>query len=65
MESDKEELIRRRAYALWEKEGRPAGRHDDHWQRASKEMHGLEDAPQHTPDKPAHVAPAGRKARSS
>jgi hypothetical protein len=65
MENDKEDLIRRRAYAIWEKEGRPEGRHDDHWRRANAEMHGLEDAPQQSAEKPAHVAPAGGKARSS
>ena len=26
--------IARRAYALWEEEGRPDGRHDIHWQEA-------------------------------
>ena len=65
MDRDKEELIRLRAYAIWEKEGRPEGRHGDHWRRAHEEMHGLEDAPAQAPEKPAHVAPAGRKARSS
>lgn len=65
MESSKEDLIRRRAYALWEKEGRPQGRHDHHWRQAQEEMHGLEDVPQHMPDRPPHVAPAGRKARNS
>jgi hypothetical protein len=65
MDSDKEDLIQRRAYAIWEKEGRPEGRHDDHWRRANEEMHGLEDAPNQTSDTPAHVAPAGGKTRSS
>jgi hypothetical protein len=31
-----EELVRARAYALWESEGRPFGRHAEHW-RASEE----------------------------
>lgn len=26
---------RQRAYAIWEKEGRPEGRHEDHWRAAS------------------------------
>jgi hypothetical protein len=65
MESDKEDLVRRRAYAIWEKEGRPEGRHDDHWRRAHEEMHGLEDAPKQIPEKPPHLAPAGGKAKSS
>lgn len=63
MEDDNNELIKRRAYAIWESEGRPEGRHDDHWRRASAEMHGLEDIPA-TTGKPAHVAPAGGKDES-
>ncbi|WP_245303076.1 DUF2934 domain-containing protein [Rhizobium esperanzae] len=31
----REEEIRKRAHALWEKEGRPEGRHRDHWIRAA------------------------------
>jgi hypothetical protein len=27
---------RERAYQIWEDEGRPEGRHDDHWTRAAK-----------------------------
>jgi hypothetical protein len=34
----KEALIRQRAYALWEQEGRPDGREWDHWERASREI---------------------------
>lgn len=32
---------RERAYAIWEQEGRPEGRHDEHWHRA-----GSKDAPE-------------------
>ena len=34
---DREERIRRRAYALWETEGRPEGKETEHWQRACAE----------------------------
>ena len=34
--SSNEEAIKARAYALWENEGRPEGRHLDHWLRASE-----------------------------
>ena len=27
---------RRRAYEIWEREGRPEGRHADHWERAQQ-----------------------------
>jgi hypothetical protein len=60
MNADRKELIKQRAYAIWEQEGRPHGRHEEHWKRASEEMHGLEDAPKIV-RKPAHVAPAGKK----
>lgn len=65
MDSETEELIRRRAYAIWEREGRPHGQHDEHWKRAHAEMHGLEDAPAAGRNKPSHVAPAGGKAEAS
>jgi hypothetical protein len=32
------EQVRQRAHELWEQEGRPEGRHDDHWARACREL---------------------------
>ncbi|WEX75665.1 DUF2934 domain-containing protein [Sinorhizobium numidicum] len=32
--------MRRRAYAIWEQEGRPEGQHARHWEQASREMQG-------------------------
>jgi len=32
--------IRERAYALWEQDGRPEGRHEDHWHRARSDLSG-------------------------
>jgi len=32
-----EERLRERAYAIWEEEGRPHGRHEEHWARATQE----------------------------
>jgi hypothetical protein len=32
--------IKRRAYALWEEEGRPDGRAEEHWSRAEAEVFG-------------------------
>ncbi|WP_173088183.1 DUF2934 domain-containing protein [Devosia sp. 1635] len=34
----KEGKTRDRAYQLWEQEGRPEGRHEDHWRQASDEF---------------------------
>ena len=33
-EDERERLIRERAYYIWLHEGRPEGRHLEHWQRA-------------------------------
>lgn len=36
----REQRIRERAYALWEAEGRPAGREADHWRQAEQDEQG-------------------------
>jgi len=33
-----DDAIRNRAYAIWEREGRPAGRDFDHWVQAQVEL---------------------------
>jgi hypothetical protein len=38
----KDDWISQRAYALWETEGRPEGRGEDHWQQAAREHQLLE-----------------------
>ncbi len=35
-----EDEIRQRAHAIWEQEGRPEGRQEEHWHRASTELGG-------------------------
>jgi Protein of unknown function (DUF2934) len=35
---DVAERIRRRAYEIWECEGRPAGREQEHWEQAEREV---------------------------
>ncbi|UFN47299.1 DUF2934 domain-containing protein [Roseomonas sp. OT10] len=35
-----QDRIRERAYAIWEREGRPHGRDADHWDRARQEIEG-------------------------
>lgn len=37
METD-DDRLRERAYQIWEREGKPDGRHEDHWQRARREL---------------------------
>ena len=36
--------IANRAYALWEEEGRPDGRHDVHWQQAAEAFRSLQES---------------------
>ncbi|MFN7010770.1 MAG: DUF2934 domain-containing protein [Allorhizobium sp.] len=38
------EWIAKRAYALWEEEGRPDGRHDAHWQQAAEAFRALQES---------------------
>ncbi len=40
MEDDREEAIRRLAREKWEREGRPEGQHERHWQEAAAELEG-------------------------
>ncbi|MBN9055043.1 MAG: DUF2934 domain-containing protein [Rhizobiales bacterium] len=41
MNDDREDRIRRRAYELWQQEGSPEGKPDDHWLQAEHEIdHG-------------------------
>lgn len=58
-----EDCIRRRAYRIWEAEGRPPGRYEDHWHRARCEIESeLQRASQHMDDQehrlPLHVEEA-------
>jgi hypothetical protein len=53
--SPPEQDIKARAYAIWEEEGRPEGKHLEHWSRAAQEFDGSpapaapSDAPQPAP----------------
>jgi hypothetical protein len=56
---DLHERIRRRAYALWEQDGRPEGRADEYWLRAEAELAGSGgEALPGTPGAGEHVCPA-------
>ncbi|TPI10967.1 DUF2934 domain-containing protein [Mesorhizobium sp. B4-1-3] len=35
---DREERIRQRAHEIWEREGRPEGRQQEHWDQAVQEI---------------------------
>ncbi|TNC72168.1 DUF2934 domain-containing protein [Rubellimicrobium roseum] len=38
MDQDREQRIRERAHALWQAEGQPEGRHEEHWRQAAAEI---------------------------
>jgi hypothetical protein len=38
MTDDRNEKIRKRAHALWQQEGRPEGKPDEHWYQAEREI---------------------------
>lgn len=52
-----QDLIRARAHQIWEREGRPEGRHIEHWEMASAEI-AIEAKPA---KKPASLAKARAK----
>jgi Protein of unknown function (DUF2934) len=69
-QGDLKDRIERRAYALWEKEGRPEGRADEHWHQAEAEVIGAEIDDKAGPGAPGaglHAYPAcegtGRRGR--
>jgi hypothetical protein len=72
MSDDRDQRVKERAYELWENEGRPSGRHDDHWDRARREIDdedrgrgsGVEAPPAESPAKrtAARRKPAGETA---
>jgi hypothetical protein len=69
-QGDVKDRIKKRAYALWDKEGRPEGRADEHWYQAEAEVIGAEvdeEAGPGTPGAGVHVCPAcegtGRRGR--
>jgi Protein of unknown function (DUF2934) len=49
MNAEREEEIRARAHAIWEEEGRPEGKSEEHWQRACREIAPDEDTPNKDP----------------
>ena len=64
MSSGREDLIRIRAYEIWEEEGRPEGREREHWIRAAAELEEsvvLDDMT----DKPDEAAPKAKKPRAT
>lgn len=44
MDQNREQRIQQRAHEIWEREGQPSGREQEHWQRAEREI-AAEDSP--------------------
>lgn len=67
MTTDREDRIRQRAYELWEREGAPHGREQDHWHQAMQEIEAedrsaSEPAPKASPRKRAASVAAASEA---
>ncbi|MCG5241441.1 DUF2934 domain-containing protein [Azospirillum doebereinerae] len=59
---DIQDRISRRAHEIWEREGHPHGRHDEHWAQAEAEIRAEDGAkPAVTPQGPATARKAGAK----
>jgi len=43
-EQKREQLMRERAYVLWDAEGRPDGKAEEHWERARQKAEAAENA---------------------
>jgi hypothetical protein len=58
--ADLHQRIKLRAYLIWEQEGRPEGRAEEHWRRAETEVAGSSsgDAGSGTPGAGEHICPA-------
>ncbi|CAO3431791.1 DUF2934 domain-containing protein [Azospirillum doebereinerae] len=59
---DIQDRISRRAHEIWEREGHPHGRHDEHWAQAEAEIRAEDGAkPAVAPEGPATARKAGAK----
>ena len=59
MDLDRRKQIEQRAYALWEAEGYPHGRHEDHWRRAADEIEAEDTVSQAARRTPRRVSRRG------
>jgi Protein of unknown function (DUF2934) len=59
MDLHRRRRIEQRAYALWEAEGHPHGRHEEHWRRAAGEIEAEDTAGGTTRRAPRQVARRG------
>ena len=62
MSSTPRDLIAKRAYQIWQQEGCPSGREEEHWLRAEQELAQPRKAAA-AENRPARISQAPRKAR--
>ena len=62
MNTEKQKRIEQRAYLFWQTEGQPHGRHEEHWDRAARQIEAEETV--HVAEKPRKKA-SGRATASS
>ncbi|HDZ73676.1 MAG TPA: DUF2934 domain-containing protein [Aurantimonas coralicida] len=55
MNDDLEAKIRQRAYAIWERENQPEGKHLEHWRCAQTEIEAEQSSAAGQPEQPASV----------
>ena len=55
MNQPRDKEIERRAYEIWERDGRPEGREEEHWRQAEQELAGGQGGEE--PPLPEHYAP--------
>jgi len=63
MDIEKHKRIEQRAYAFWEAEGQPHGRHDEHWHLAARQIDAEETA--YIPEKRKERRSSGRGVEKS
>ncbi|MEH3108084.1 MAG: DUF2934 domain-containing protein [Sphingomonas fennica] len=65
MAEDRDEVLKARAYALWEEEGRPHGRDAAHWAAAEAELFGAAAADTAATGEDQPAAKPARKPRAA
>ena len=60
-----ERVVRERAHALWEAEGRPEGRQEEHWYRAVHELSVRTSAKKTTATAPRRAKATGARSKAA
>ena len=63
MQGDRSKKVEERAHGIWESEGRPDGKHDEHWKRAEQELSEGDEELGASDARPASASKGGEKKR--